>query len=68
MSKKKLKTNKSVLKRFKISSKGKMQRRRVRMNHFNAKDTGSMRRHKKSQKPLPKANESSIKLQLPYHA
>ncbi|MEX2053346.1 MAG: 50S ribosomal protein L35 [Candidatus Paceibacterota bacterium] len=67
MSKEKLKTNKSVLKRFKISSTGKMQRRSVRMNHFNAKDTGSMRRHKRTQTELPGENKISIKHQLPYN-
>lgn len=62
----KLKTSKSALKRFRFSSKGKIQHRKVRMNHFNAKDSGSERRHKKSQKTLARQNLKDIKNLLPY--
>jgi len=64
--KRKLKTSKSALKRFRVTSKGKMQHRHVRMNHFNAKDTGSMRRHKRPQELLAKQNEKDIRNLMPY--
>lgn len=63
----KLKTSKSALKRFKFSSTGKIQRRSVRMNHFNAKDDGGARRNKRGQKPLAKVNEKDIKNLMPYN-
>ncbi len=62
----KLKTSKSALKRFKISSKGKMQRRSVHMNHFNAKYGGATKRHKHSTKFLSVPNKKDIKNLMPY--
>lgn len=62
----KLKTSKSALKRFKISSRGKIKRRSVGINHFNAKGGGSIARHKRSQKFLSKPNYKDIKNLLPY--
>lgn len=62
----KLKTSKSALKRFKISSRGKISRRRVGINHFNAKEGGNVARHKRVQKPLAKSNFREIKNLLPY--
>lgn len=66
MARLKLKTSKSASKRFKISSKGNIRHRHVRMDHFNAKDTGSMRRGKRPQKSLAKQNEKDIKNLMPY--
>ena len=62
----KLKTSKSASKRFKISSKGKKQRRHVRLNHFNARQTGSARRDKRGPQPLAPQNEKDIKNLMPY--
>lgn len=64
----KLKTSKSALKRFKISSRGKFHRRSVRMNHFNAKQTGATRRNKRADKLLSKSNFKDIKNLLPYES
>ena len=63
----KLKTSKSASKRFKISSSGKKQRRHVRLNHFNARQTGSARRNKRIALPLAKQNEKDIKNLMPYN-
>ncbi len=62
----KLKTSKSASKRFSISSLGKVKRRSVGINHFNAKYGGSTARHKRSQKFLSKPNYKDIKNLLPY--
>ena len=62
----KLKTSKSARKRFKVSSKGKMQRRSVHMNHFNAKYGGAIKRRKHSPKSLAVPNEKDIKNLMPY--
>ncbi|MEK7507397.1 MAG: 50S ribosomal protein L35 [Patescibacteria group bacterium] len=63
----KLKTSKSALKRFKFSSTGKISRRSVGINHFNAKDTGGERRRRRSEKPLTKTNLKDIKNLMPYN-
>jgi len=66
MSHLKLKTSKSALKRFKVSSKGKMSHRHSRMNHFNAKQTGNSRRGKRPDEELAKVNKKDIKNLMPY--
>ncbi len=43
---KKLKTKKSITKRFKITKKKKMIRRVANQNHFNARATGNQKRKK----------------------
>jgi large subunit ribosomal protein L35 len=63
----KLKTSKSAFKRFRFSSKDKIQRRRAHMNHYNAKESGSERRDKRSQRPLAKSNEKDVKNLMPYN-
>ncbi|MBI2063917.1 MAG: 50S ribosomal protein L35 [Candidatus Yanofskybacteria bacterium] len=66
MSNLKLKTSKSASKRFKISSGGKLQRRRSRINHFNARQDGAARRNSRGQEILAKQNEKDIKNLMPY--
>lgn len=46
----KLKTRKSVAKRFKITSKGKVMRRRSKQNHFNARADSNQKRTKRTDK------------------
>ncbi len=41
------KPNKSILKRIKITGRGKLMRRRAGQNHFNAKESGRTQRWKK---------------------
>ncbi|OGN04770.1 MAG: hypothetical protein A2831_01870 [Candidatus Yanofskybacteria bacterium RIFCSPHIGHO2_01_FULL_44_17] len=62
----KLKSSKSAVKRFKVSSKGKLQRRQSRLNHFNARQDGAARRGGRSQKILAKQNEKDVKNLMPY--
>jgi len=49
-----MKTNKSYTKRLKVTKKGKILARKPGQCHFNAKESGNVRRKKK--------NESSLKL------
>ena len=48
------KTNKSFLKRVKITGRGKIMKRPPGQNHFNAKESGDSARQKKGQKIGPK--------------
>jgi len=57
----KSKSHKSLLKRFKVSAGGKIQHRHVRLNHFNSKDSGSVRRKKRGQQELSKSDSQTIR-------
>ncbi|HXK40564.1 MAG TPA: 50S ribosomal protein L35 [Candidatus Paceibacterota bacterium] len=59
------KTNKSFLKRMKITGKGKLMKRPPGQNHFNAKDSGDASRQKKGHKMAPKELIRSAKALLP---
>ena len=48
------KTNKSFLKRMKITGNGKLIKRPPGQNHFNAKDSGDASRQKRGHKIAPK--------------
>ena len=60
----KSKTNRSALKRFKIT-KDKMLHRRVKQNHFNAKDSGQESRQKHGYKSIYGKNLKNMKKVLP---
>ena len=57
----KLKTKKSILKRFKITSRGKILHRPVHQNHFNAKEGGGQTRHKRGFENLMPVDSRKIK-------
>ena len=59
------KTNKSFLKRIKITGKGKLMKRPPGQNHFNAKDSGDASRQKRGYKMAPKELIRSAKALLP---
>lgn len=62
----KLKTKKIALKRLKITGSGKVLRRPVHQDHFNAKESGRKTRRKRGFKKAPLANQKKIKKWLPY--
>jgi ribosomal protein L35 len=62
----KLKTSKSAQKRFKISAGGKISRRSVGINHFNAKEGGHETRRKRGKKMVAKMDGSGLRTLLPY--
>ena len=57
---------KALLKRIKITGKGKMFRRQTRMNHFNAKDTGQGTRRKRKDSLITKSDQKAVKQLLPF--
>lgn len=65
MSAKGFRPKKALLKRIKITGKGKMFHRHTRLNHFNAKDTGEGTRRKRKESLIAKADEKAIKQLLP---
>lgn len=62
----KLKTKKSVLKRFKITASGKILHRPVHQDHFNARDTGKKKRLKRRWLQVTGAQVKALRKLLPY--
>lgn len=67
MGKYKLKTRKSVVKRFKVRKSGKVQKRNEGHSHYNANDTGSKKQRKKKLSSLIKKEGKNIIEQIPYN-
>ena len=62
----KLKTRKSIAKRIKITKTGKALKKKAGQDHFNARESGKVKRNKRRAKKMSDANVKNIKAQLPY--
>jgi len=62
----KLKTNKAISKRFKITKNKKVLKRREGQDHFNSRDTGKVTRRKRRDVELSGTNKKALKAGLPY--
>lgn len=62
----KLKTNKSVRARFKVTKTGILLRRVSGQDHFRGKKTGKFRRQKRKYVHVSKAEAKTLKRYLPY--
>ncbi len=58
------KTNRSLLKRIKITGTGKILKRYNHQNHFNAKESGNVTRGKRGDTAVPSALVKSMKALL----
>lgn len=56
----KIKTRKSVSKKFKITKNGKVLRRSTGQNHYNSKDSGDETRSKRRDQRLFKGDEKNV--------
>ncbi len=63
----KLKTQKSVAKRVKITKGGKLKQRTAGGSHFNTRLTGRQTQKKRQDKDTAAAEQKNIKNMLPYH-
>jgi ribosomal protein L35 len=63
----KLKSRKSIQKRFKITGKKKLLRRPISQDHFNAKSSGQKTLQKRRFKEAPITDIKIIKKQIPYN-
>jgi len=62
----KLKTHKAILKRIRITKNKNIKIRAGGQDHFNARESGKVRRNKRRDKNLSFANVKNIKTLLPY--
>ena len=62
----KLKTRKSIAKRFKITKSGKIIKKRAGQDHFNARESGNVMRKKRRTTQISKSKNKTIKANLPY--
>jgi large subunit ribosomal protein L35 len=60
----KIKSNKALLKKIKVTKSGKVIRRKTGQNHFNAKESGNITRRKRRDQRLFKTDEKNIKKAL----
>ena len=58
----KLKTNKTVSKRFRITATGKVMRRHGGQNHFNARNSGTITRKKRRDEEMSHAFTKNVKI------
>jgi ribosomal protein L35 len=57
----KQKTRKTVSKRFRVTSKGKLMRRKGGQDHFNSRESGKVTRNKRRDEEMSKSFEKNIK-------
>ena len=62
----KLKTNKTISSRLKVTGQGKLVRRATNQSHFNAKDSGNKGRLKHRNALIKKSDKKLFKKYLPY--
>ncbi len=56
-----MKTKKALLKRIKVTGRGKILKRRSHQSHFNAKESGNVTRSKRGDMAVPKGNIQSMR-------
>jgi len=63
----KLKTNKSVAKKVRVTRRKKVIRRKTNQNHFNSKDSGKVGQRKRMDESLFKTDAQNVLKSLPYN-
>ena len=63
----KIKTNKSVAKRFRITKNKKVMKRTCGQDHFNARETGNTKRNKRRDGQLAKVDRKNVRSFIPYN-
>ncbi len=63
----KIKTKKSIAKRFIITKNKKVMKRTGGQDHFNARESGNTKRSKRRDSQIGKADQKNIKNLIPYN-
>lgn len=61
-----IKTNKSMSKRFKITTSGKIMKRKAGQAHFNSRESGNTTRNKRTDVTVTKTIIRALKTLMPY--
>jgi large subunit ribosomal protein L35 len=61
-----MKTHKATAKRVRITSTGKVTKRKAGQDHFNSRESGNVTRNKRTDIKMPKTLVKTIKSLLPY--
>ncbi len=62
----KIKTHKATAKRFKLTKSKKLMQRKAGQDHFNARESGKIKRNKRRDISSHKSMEKTIKTLMPY--
>jgi large subunit ribosomal protein L35 len=62
-----MKTHKATAKRVRITSNGKVLKRKAGQDHFNSRESGNTTRNKRTDLQMPKTLQKTIKSLLPYN-
>lgn len=62
-----MKTHKATAKRVRITSTGKVLKRKAGQDHFNSRESGNTTRNKRTDLQMPKTLQKTIKSLLPYN-
>jgi large subunit ribosomal protein L35 len=62
-----MKTHKATAKRVRITSTGKVLKRKAGQDHFNSRESGNVTRNKRTDIQMPKTLQKTIKSLLPYN-
>ncbi len=63
----KIKTKKAVAKRFRRTKKNKLLKRTGGQDHFNSREPGKVKRNKRRDSEISKADAKQIKKMIPYN-
>ena len=63
----KIKTHKATAKRFIITKKGKIRRRKAGQDHFNAREAGAITRAKRLDTGTTETNAKNLRKMIPYN-
>jgi large subunit ribosomal protein L35 len=61
-----IKTNKSMAKRMKITSSGKIMKRKAGQDHFNSRESGNVTRNKRTDVKMSRTIIRALKTLMPY--
>lgn len=63
----KMKTNKAIAKRFKVTKSGKVLKRKTGQDHFNSRESGKVTRNKRRDVSMGKEFSKNLKDLMPYN-
>ncbi|MCX6743626.1 MAG: 50S ribosomal protein L35 [Candidatus Parcubacteria bacterium] len=63
----KIKTHQSIAKRYKVTKKGKLMKKKAGQDHFNARESGNITRAKRRTQQADKTISKQLKSLMPYN-